>query len=655
MNIDFSSNGFSIIGENGKVILGEIKIALLPPEGERYIVLREKPKSIPNGEYVWQGSQDHPQITFNFSSPIPDAALLRLVVTNNNEENFPIRGISPIFEGKLVWAPGKDELIALRDGWERLYGEARPTRVGIRDTILSPWHLVLWNSSKKRTLVAGFYTLPNTLLCWELQGSGVWGNGPRELTAKGSTLSGSNPLQVARRSSFEMETLIILEGDDPAETFIKYCELVADINKVRVRKERFYGICDWYGHHGITDENLVFENLAAIEKFLPAELRGIYVVDDGWQEGFERESICVCDGGPWVANRYFPSGMKKIGEKIKKVGMKFGIWWRPLATNVKSEIFKRHPDWITSKEKYPNKEDIVGGYLNPTKTDVLKWIESESRRFVNDYGIEYLKSDFVTFDMMGYWGAESHFGSFSREMVSYNPYMTNAQIHRQLWKSIRKGVGNNVILLGCNAMGPLALGIIDIQRIGDDTSSDDWNNQVMSAGAATNRFAYNRRWWINDPDTVIMNSKFTDDQARTWGNFVALSGGLLMWGDRLSQIQFDKRNFVLPQERTKWLSSFHYLHRQVADSLPLDFMEKTPSQQWLAITNDTYLPAILGIFNWDKVPQEIIIRADKIFPLLRGEVEIEDFWTGKRYSKSVLERPTKLDPYQSCIWKIIQK
>lgn len=36
-------------------------------------------------------------------------------------------------------------------------------------------------------------------------------------------------------------------------------------------------------------------------------------------------------------------------------------------------------------------QEITGGYLDPTHPDVLAGIKSESRRFVKEYDIEYLK------------------------------------------------------------------------------------------------------------------------------------------------------------------------------------------------------------------------------------------------------------------------
>jgi alpha-galactosidase len=642
MSIIFSSDGYSWNAQDGHPILEQIKVALCPAEGNRFLLCSGTGKEvIPEGR-TWERTAEHPQVTLYTSVIDPRTILLRAVLINDRDQDFLLRAICPVYEAHLSWAPHEDNLTALPDSWERIYGETYPRTVCLRDRVLSPWHLLLWNRTRGRALLAGFYTIPQTLLSWEVQGSAVWKGSPRFLTATGSTLSGSKPFRLAPGRSFEMETLIFLEGDDPAEVFIRYCDLVAQANSVRVPPERFYGVCDWYGHLGNCSEGFIIENLQSMEKLVPESDRGIYVIDAGWQEAWDGQTGDACNGAPWVLSNQFPSGMTALTTRIRQAGMRPGLWWRPLLISYRSNIAKEHPDWILAPQFH--KGQVIGNYLDPTNSEVLAWIESEARRFVKEYSIEYLKSDFVTVDMMGYWGPEAHFGSFSREVRFSNPTLTNAQAHRHLWEAIRRGVGPQTLLLGCNTMGPLALGIIDLQRIGDDTSPTHWEAQVAhGAASVTNRFAQNRRWWINDADVVIINRNFNDNQARTWAGFVALTGGLMMFGDRISQI---------PEHRRAWLARLHDLHRQVVEARPLDFMEIPLARQWLAKTANSTCPAILGVFNWEGSPVELTIRRPKFFIPLEENMVWEDFWSGKK-SSFAIEHPIKLGPYESRIWRIL--
>ena len=626
MNVVFSAEGYALLANDGRPVLERSNVALCPAQGDRYVVCSGPGEAVRDGR-TWPSTRERPRVTLRTSVLDSEAALLQVVVANEGDTDLLVRAICPVFEAHLSWAPQEHSLRVLPDGWERLYGEAAPKDIELLTRVLSPWHLLLWNRTEGRALMAGFHSVPQTLLSWEIQGSAVWKGSPRFLTAVGATLSGSQPCRLPPGKSFEMETLVFVEGEDPTEVFVRYCDLVAQANGVRVPQGRFFGVCDWYGHVGDASECFVHENLEALAGSVPQQDRGVYVVDAGWQAAWLHKSGTSCDGAPWVPNKRFASGMPALAQRIRERGMRPGLWWRPLLVSHHSPLMKKHPEWIAAETIKDGR--VVEGHLDPTNPEVLAWIESEARRFVEEYDIEYLKSDFVTVDMMGYWGPDAHFGDFRREVRLMDETMTNAQAHRRLWEAVRRGVGPNTLLLGCNAMGPLALGIIDLQRIGDDTSPHHWEAQVAhGAGSVTNRFAQNRRWWVNDPDVVIANQNFTDHQARTWSGFVALTGGLMMFGDRVA---------ALPAHRRAWLARLHELHRLVVEARPLDFMEAPLGQQWMARTADPSCPAILGVFNWEESPARLSIRRDRFFVPLGTGVSLEEFWTGAKSTLALLE------------------
>jgi len=45
-------------------------------------------------------------------------------------------------------------------------------------------------------------------------------------------------------------------------------------------------------------------------------------------------------------NTKFPSGFENNIKKIQKLGYRAGIWIGPFMVNERSEVFKKHPDWI---------------------------------------------------------------------------------------------------------------------------------------------------------------------------------------------------------------------------------------------------------------------------------------------------------------------
>lgn len=89
----------------------------------------------------------------------------------------------------------------------------------------------------------------------------------------------------------------------------------------------------------LTEEKVV--ELAQYTRSLGLEM---LVVDDGWFEGRtdDRRSL-----GDWTPDKArFPSGIPALAEKVKDLGLKFGIWVEPEMTNENSQLYREHPDWI---------------------------------------------------------------------------------------------------------------------------------------------------------------------------------------------------------------------------------------------------------------------------------------------------------------------
>ncbi|MFA7127420.1 MAG: alpha-galactosidase, partial [Bacilli bacterium] len=68
----------------------------------------------------------------------------------------------------------------------------------------------------------------------------------------------------------------------------------------------------------------------------------VFVLDDGWfgKRHNDRASL-----GDWVANLHkLPHGLKGLSEKIKAMGLGFGLWVEPEMVNIDSDYYRAHPD-----------------------------------------------------------------------------------------------------------------------------------------------------------------------------------------------------------------------------------------------------------------------------------------------------------------------
>lgn len=117
----------------------------------------------------------------------------------------------------------------------------------------------------------------------------------------------------------------------------------------------------------------------------------VCIVDAGWyankgEPWWDRE-------GDWRPAEHLPKGLKPILEKIHKKGMLFGLWVEIEAVGAKSDLKKKHPDWIIQKGDAPV---ASGGMLDLAKTEVAEWVEAELIRIIEQYKLDLLRLDYNT-------------------------------------------------------------------------------------------------------------------------------------------------------------------------------------------------------------------------------------------------------------------
>ncbi len=87
--------------------------------------------------------------------------------------------------------------------------------------------------------------------------------------------------------------------------------------------------------------------LAKQGRELGAEL---FVLDDGW---FGKRDNDRCSLGDWdtVNKRKLPGGLGGLADKVRALGMGFGLWVEPEMASEDSGLYKAHPDWILGRHE----------------------------------------------------------------------------------------------------------------------------------------------------------------------------------------------------------------------------------------------------------------------------------------------------------------
>jgi len=69
-----------------------------------------------------------------------------------------------------------------------------------------------------------------------------------------------------------------------------------------------------------------------------------FVLDDGWFGARRNDSAGL---GDWtVSAAVWPGGLKVLGDRVRELGMEFGLWFEPEMVNLDSDLVRAHPDWL---------------------------------------------------------------------------------------------------------------------------------------------------------------------------------------------------------------------------------------------------------------------------------------------------------------------
>ena len=117
----------------------------------------------------------------------------------------------------------------------------------------------------------------------------------------------------------------------------------------------------------------------------------LFVMDDGW---FLSRNDDTTSLGDWVPDpKKLPNGLKGLCDKVKALGIKFGIWVEPEMVNVKSQLYKEHPDWALEIPGKPHSEGRNQRILDLTRKDVQDHLIQSMRSVFSSADISYVKWD----------------------------------------------------------------------------------------------------------------------------------------------------------------------------------------------------------------------------------------------------------------------
>ena len=156
---------------------------------------------------------------------------------------------------------------------------------------------------------------------------------------------------------------------------------------IYARKERPVLVNNWEATYFSFNEKSLLE-IASKSKDLGIEL---FVLDDGW---FGERNSDHTSLGDWVVNKdKLPDGIEGLSDKIRSMGMKFGLWFEPEMISSDSKLFRSHPEWALQLKDSPPAEGRNQLVLDLSRDEVVVEIIRMLKEILGTKAVDYVKWD----------------------------------------------------------------------------------------------------------------------------------------------------------------------------------------------------------------------------------------------------------------------
>lgn len=435
----------------------------------------------------WTGAGIEVNVT-----PSDQANAITMHAPSAGAERLHLRWEGAVREGTTV----------LGDAWERSYGDLGWMPIEAERCL--PWYCLTNDGTV--THGYGVRTGAGSFAFWQVDKRGVslW------LDVR----NGGNAVEPGDRV-VPLATVVMHEGKAGESSLLaakQFCRAMA--TGITLPKARgthslnaIFGSNDWYYAYGKNTSEGILRDADLMADTAPGGVhRPFTVVDDGYQD-----------------RTRFPD-MAALASRIRDRGVVPGIWIRPLRAAAETK-----PSLLLPKARWGKKSER-GQELafDPTVPEASEAVLDVVRQAAK-WGYDLIKHDFTTYELLGQWGFEMGPSPTLAGWNFHDRTQTNAEIVGALYRDVRKTAGEDRIVLGCNTVGHLGVGLFDAQRTGDDVSGRDWERtRRMGVNTLAFRLPQNRSFFATDADCVPITRDVPWEMTRQWLEVVAKSGTVLL-------------------------------------------------------------------------------------------------------------------------------
>lgn len=336
-------------------------------------------------------------------------------------------------------------------------------------------------------------------------------------------------LRVPAGGSLSSERLMFAIGPHYHEQLENYGRAIRILHKALVTTPTPIGWWSWTAYYYGVTQDTVLTNATWLAQNLESLGYQYFQIDEGYQ--YARGEYATSDG------KAFPRGVEFVGDKIRKMGLTFGVWVAPFEVSERSWVYEHHQDWLVhnlqGKPIYIGK---IGNFdelyvLDTTNPEAQDYLRYTYRTLVNEWGVRFIKMDFMDVAAV--------------EGVFHRPNTTALEALRIGLETIRSEVGDDVVLDKDGSPMLTPVGIVNAGRTSQDTGHTFESTRDAASGVAA-RYYMNRNFYITDPDAFTVSKQtvpdrgwhgnklpLTLDEAESSIALSAVSGGMFEIGDDL--------------------------------------------------------------------------------------------------------------------------
>jgi len=440
----------------------------------------------------------------------------------------------------------------LGDHWERSYADLAWKTPSAE--IKNPWYVMVHDD--KQTAGFGVKTGADTI-CW-------WTVSNESMELNMDTHSGGVGVKLGQRKlhAADIVTTLSKAGEDAYAATTRFCKIMCE--KPRLPKLPVYGINDWYVVYGNNSYQSIKEQTTIMAELVSDTTnRPFSVIDDGWQQPDDFS----------IVNDKFKD-MHKMADEIKGLGMRPGLWTRPLIARKDDKETLFAPP-IAGRGK--------GEILDPTLPETIARVKRNIGLY-KQWGYHMVKHDYSTYDIFGKWGSRMADGFTAPGWKFNDQTKTNAEIINNLYRAIRESAGD-MYIIGCNTMSHLSAGLFELNRIGDDTSGKEWaRTKNMGVNTLGFRLPQHNTFYAADGDCVGLTKDVPWEKNRQWLQLLAESGSPLFISAQI--------DFLGTEQKAAVKQAFANAAKLQPTGEPLDWLTNQWPAKWKLNNRDV-------TFNWD--------------------------------------------------------